>query len=89
MSDQEIIIVDDVHFSKYDRAKSADFARHYWGTFDYALLEQNALNHTLFAQGTMVDGLPVPNDIIECTDYRELEPEPLLLPPGEAKDVQL
>ncbi len=32
--------------------------------------------------GDQVDGLP-DEDAIECTDYTELPPEQLLLPPGE------
>ncbi len=69
----EIVIVGDVHLSEIDQAKD-NFTRHYWGAFDYKL-------------GDCFDGMVVPDDIIECTDYRELGPEPLLLPPGEAKNV--
>ena len=76
MSGQDIIAVGDVHMG-YD-LEGAKERLGQWGTFDYTQLARDALNYMIM--GDMVDGPLESSEIIECTDYREVPPEPLLLP---------
>lgn len=81
MSGEIIAVWQDEHFG-FDPEGAKKRLRQ-WATFDYAQLERDALNFMIM--GDMVDGLP--SDVIECTDYHEVEPEPLFLPPPEGQDV--
>ena len=82
---EEIVIVGDVHLGEIDQARDDYFKRHFWGTFDYSLLGQDAIKYAIM--GDSFDYPLKPDEIIECTNYRELGPEPFLLPLGEAKNV--
>lgn len=78
---EEIVIVGDAH-AGCDPEGVKERLRQLAVTLDFANLEKNALNFMIM--GDMVDGPML--DVIECTEYRDVTEEPLLLPPPEGRD---
>jgi hypothetical protein len=78
MSGEIIAVWQDEHFG-FNPEGAIGCLRHFV-TLDFPQLERRtALNF-------MIMGDPHPRDIIECTDYYEIEPEPPLLPSPEGQD---